>query len=189
MTEITEGFCRAGVLQTDLEYIKKKKGNEGLNKLDKVLKGMGISLPNIQSMRSRDNVPLWMRCKFLDACLEVFDGNIEKIREMGREAPKASMLIKMLYPFHLSPNYALTHASRVWRDHYSAGELVILESSSCHALLALKNFRTTKLMCIFFAGAFVGVGDLTKAKNLVCTEVKCVNEGHEWCEYAFKWDI
>ncbi|MEM3395973.1 MAG: hypothetical protein QW620_00485 [Thermoplasmata archaeon] len=180
MSEIMDGLCRAGIIQTDMEYIKKKKGNEGLNTLDKVLKEMGINLTQIKSMRSRDQVPLSMRCKFLDACLKVFDGKIEKIREMGREAPKASMLIKMLYPFHLSPNYALTHASRVWRDHYSVGEIVILESGPGHALFALKNFRTTKLMCVFLAGAFAGVGDLTRAKNLVCTEVKCVHAGHPW---------
>ncbi|MCX8173842.1 MAG: hypothetical protein N3F63_04450 [Thermoplasmata archaeon] len=189
MVEITEGWCKAGLFHANLEYIKKKRGGEGLHRLDKKLGELGISLTQIRTMRTHDHVPLSVRAKFLDACLDVFDGNLERIKEMGREAPRVSSLIKMILPYFLTINYTLKHAPGLWKEHYSVGELVVLENEPDHARLALKNFRSTRLMCVYFTGYFVGVGDLCKAKNMVCTEVKCVHDGDDWCEYAFKWDV
>ncbi|MEM3396970.1 MAG: hypothetical protein QW620_03515 [Thermoplasmata archaeon] len=108
MMEITDGWCRAGMIHGNIEYIKKRKGLEGVAKLDKLLKEMGISLSQIRSMHSHDHVPLTTLGKFFDASLVLFDGDKEKIKEMGRESIKVSFLGRMILPYIFSVNYTGT---------------------------------------------------------------------------------
>ncbi|MEM4160353.1 MAG: hypothetical protein QW531_00035 [Thermoplasmata archaeon] len=39
----------------------------------------------------------------------------------------------------------------------------------------------------YLTGYFAGIAALCKAKNPVCTETRCVHEGHEYCGFVLKW--
>ncbi|MCX8174312.1 MAG: hypothetical protein N3F63_06890 [Thermoplasmata archaeon] len=188
MRDITDGWCRAGMIHGNIEYIKKRKGLEGIATLDKILKEEGISLTQIRNLHSHDHVPLATLAKFFDASLILFDGDLEKIRDMGRESIKVSFLGRTILPYIFSVNYILTRAPEVWKDHYPVGELVVLENEVKRTRIVVKNFQVNKLWCIYTLGYFIGIGELCKLKNIVGTEPKCVHEGNDSCEFELSWE-
>ncbi|MEM3397423.1 MAG: hypothetical protein QXE27_05540 [Thermoplasmata archaeon] len=107
---------------------------------------------------------------------------------MGQLSPQISSVSKLFLPYFLSINRAIELAPKVWKEQYSTGELQIVENSPQRARALLKNMKTSKLMCIYLTGYFVGMAALCKVKNPVCTETKCVHDGNDCCEFVLKWD-
>jgi len=183
------GYCKAAIFHTNVKYIRRRRGNEGIILLNKILKEMGVDLnaEKIEAMKPSENIPLELRVKFLEACLKLFDNDTAKLRAMGREAPKDSLIVRLFLGYFMSPNGVIKHAPALWKEHYSEGELFIVQNDPNVGRLGLRNFKYSKLMCIYLCGYFEGVGDVTRAKNISCRETKCVHEGADYCEFEIKW--
>lgn len=186
---MVDGTCRVSIFQTNIAYLKKKKGIEGLAFLDKYMreKGTKITIAKIEEMKPSEYLPLSLRIMFLEGCLTLFDNDVEKFKAMGREAPLNSLILKLFIKYFVGPNSAINHGPPLWREHYSIGTLEILKNERGIGLLALKNFNVAKIMCIYLCGYFEGVGLLCRAKDVVCKETKCVHEGGNYCEFEITW--
>ncbi|MCX8173380.1 MAG: hypothetical protein N3F63_02055 [Thermoplasmata archaeon] len=184
------GYCKAGILHADIEFVKKKKGIDGIETLEKILKSMGAkaSINQVMKMKPAENVSVEFRKMFLDACFQVFDKDPEKIKEMGRNSPSISPLQKLVLGHFMTPEKAIGYAPKFWRENYTAGELVVLEINreKNYVRLAIKNFPVSKVFCIHLAGYFEGVGKLTKVISVTCKEMKCVHDGAEFCEFEIR---
>ncbi|MCX8173617.1 MAG: 4-vinyl reductase [Thermoplasmata archaeon] len=187
---MTEGTCRASIFQTNISYLRKKKGSAGLAYLDNYLKARGLKLTiaKIEEMKPSEHIPLSTRIVFLEGCLALFENDIEKLKAMGREAPTASLILKLFIKYFVGPNSAINQGPPLWREHYSIGTLEVIKNEKGIGVIGLKDFKVSKIMCHYLCGYFEGVGVLCRAKNTVCKETKCVHDGADHCEFVITWE-
>jgi hypothetical protein len=185
MNEINQGKCRVDVFIPDIKYIKNKKGAEGITKLNNKLSEMtaGFKISDIEKLKHTEMVPVLFRAKFLDACLSVLDNDATKIRAMGREHPKNSLIARHFLGYLINPIKIISHAPSYWKEHYTVGELEVLQMDENYVRFCIKNFKLSKLFCIHMVGYIEGLCDIAKVKNFSCKEIKCIHEGAEHCEY------
>ena len=186
-----KGQTRGVVLRTDMEFVLKEKGEEGLKKVEDNLKEIGHPI-KYREIKSMEFYPVGLRALSLLVIKESLDFNDEKIKEMGWMATKTSLIIKLFVRYFLSiERVFFKEAPKIWRKHWTVGELIPVElnEEKKHAVLRLKNFNLHPLYCsAYLSGYFAGILQmLVKSSKIDCQEIKCALKGDEYHEYLLKW--
>lgn len=185
-----EGEARGVVFQTDIEYILREKGEEGLKKLEDELKRLGHPI-KFKEIKGMDFYPVGLRVLSLLAIKKVFNFDDEKIKEMGFYATKKSLIIKLFIRYFISMKRVFEKESpKIWRKHWTVGKLVPVEldEEKKHLILRLKDFSLHPVYCLYLGGYFCGVADmLVKSPQITFEETKCTFRGDEYHEYLVKW--
>lgn len=185
-----KGEVRGVTLKTDMEYILKEKGENGLKKLEDELKGLGQPI-NFREIKTMAFYPVGLRALSLLAIKRVFDFDDEKIKEIGFFATKTSLIIKLFVRYFLSVQRVfLKEAPKLWKKHYTVGELntVELNEEKKYGILRLKNVDVHPIVCCYLEGYFRGVLKLiVKSSRITSKETKCPFRGDEYHEYLIEW--
>lgn len=185
-----EGDVRGVVFKTDGEYILKKKGREGLSKLERELKNLDQPI-KYQDIETLAFYPVGLRVISLLVIKRVFNFDNEEIKEMGFFATKTSLLVKLFIKYFLSiQRVFFKEASKIWRKHWSIGEIkpIKLDEEKKYALLQLKDFSLHPIYCCYLEGYFRGILQMiTKSSQITCEETKCYFRGDKYHEYLIKW--
>lgn len=110
-----KGEVRGVVFNTDADFVERRGG-----KIEDVESRVSFTYSEIQAM---EFYPLDQRIASLEAIKEVLDLDDEGVVEMGRVAPKTSLLVKMFARFFFSIEKTLGHSSEMWSKHYTVGYL------------------------------------------------------------------
>ena len=181
-----EAKCRVLTFLPNLEYIKLKRGEEGVKSVMLELWKRGYHY-DFRKMKKTDWVPVVVRKEFLEVVMDVLGWDERNIYEMGLNAPRISPVIKLFFGLFLSMERAFKAAPDMWKAHYSSGTLRVGEYRDGHGTIILENFDISPIFCEYLKGYFTGVAKLTKAKNLRVEETKCTFKGDEYHEYTFDW--
>jgi predicted hydrocarbon binding protein len=183
-----KGETRGVVLKTDEEFILREKGEEGLKKIEKELKRFGYPI-KYKEITNMAYYPVGLRILSLLAIKKVFNFSEKEIRKMGADAPKISLIIKFFMQYFLSLQKTLKEISKIWRKHYTVGELIVVESNEekKFIILRLKDFNLHPIICFYLAGYFSTVLKMIVKKPVFCQETKCFFRGDKYHEYLFKW--
>lgn len=186
-----EGEARGVTFKTDFQYILKEKGEKGVKKLEEKLKEVNCPI-DYKKIDTLAFYPLGLRIVSLIAIKEVFNFDEKKIEEMGRYAPKISLIVKLLLKYFISPKKAIMKETpRGWRKHYTLGELEPVEynEEKKYFRVRIKNFKILPLYCCYYLkGYFCGVIEmLTGASGVTGENKKCVFKGDKYHEYLIKW--
>ena len=93
-----KGKIRGMDLKADAEFVLRKKGKEGLRKLEEKLKEINFPI-EYDKIKSMDFYPGGLKAISLLAVKTVFGWDDQIIEEMGREASKVSLIIKVFVRF------------------------------------------------------------------------------------------
>lgn len=149
------GQVRGAVFETDAAYVRKRFGNEGIEKVEEALTEFGcpVSYENIKSM---EWLPLGQRAVSLIVIKDIFKWKDDDIKDMGDAAPKYSFIVKLLMKFFVSPRVAFNHAPEYWVKHYDIGRLeaVDLDEPTGNAIIHLYDFNVHPLYCRYLEGYF-----------------------------------
>lgn len=182
------GEVRGVVLKTEQEFILREKGGEGLKKVEEELEKLGqpIKYEKIETMAF---YPIGLRVISLLAIKKVFNFDEEKIREMGIAAPKVSLIIKLFMQYFLSIRKTFNRAPRIWRKHYTVGNLVPaeLDEEKKVIILRLENINLHPIFCRYLSGYFLTIVKMIVKAKTTCQETKCFFRGDQYHEYLFKW--
>ena len=186
-----EGQARGVVFKTDTEYILAEKGEEGLRQVEEELVRLGHPL-KYQEVKTMEFYPAGLRVLSVLAIKKVFNLDDEKIKEMGWLATKKSLVVKLFIKYFLSMERVFyKEAPRLWRKHWTVGELVPvkLDEQEKYVILQLKNFNLHPLYCsVYLAGYFSGILQMiVKTPQITCRETKCSLRGDEYNEYLLEW--
>lgn len=185
-----KGEARGVTLRTDMEYILKEKGEEGLKKLEEELENLGYPI-KYKEIETMGFYPVGLRILSLLAIKKIFNFDDEKIKEMGLLATKVSLIIKLFVKYFLSiQKVFFQEGPKIWKRHWTIGELVPVElnEEKKYAILRLENFTLHPLYCIYLGGYFCGILQmLVKASQITFEETKCIFKGDEYHEYLIKW--
>lgn len=183
------GEVRGVTMQTDVNYVLKKIGDEGLAKLQQKTKELGweIDYKNIKTMGW---YPLGQRVISLLAAKEAFGWGDGEIQDMGNCAPKYSFIASTMLKYFLSVSKVFQEAARYWDKHYSVGKLVPvqIDEKKKFALLRLKDFNIDPILCPYFKGYFLRISQMViKSEKITAEETKCSSLGDPWHEFLIKW--
>ncbi len=182
------GEARGVTLKTDEQYILKEKGEEGIKALEEELIKMGqpIKYKEIDTMSF---YPIGLRVISLMAIAKVFNFDDQKIIELGASAPKISFIIKLFTQYFLSIRRTFEQVSKMWRRHYTVGDLVPAEidEEKKTMLLNLENIALHPIFCLYLTGYFAKTVELVVKSSAECKETKCTFRGDSYHEYSFKW--
>lgn len=182
------GEARGVILKTDGEFILREKGEEGLGKLEQELKELGCPI-KYQEIEAMGFYPLGWRIVSLLVIQKIFNFNDQKFREMGAAAPKVSLVIKLFMQYFLSLRSTFEQTPRIWRKHYTTGDLVPikLDEKNKTIVLRLQDFNLHPLFCVYLCGYFAEIIKIVVKKISSCQETKCFFRGEEYHEYTFHW--
>jgi len=182
------GEVRGVVFKTDAEFILKNKGREGLEALEKEMAGLGQPI-KYQDIRNMEFYPVGLRVVSLLAIQKCFNFGAGKIKEMGMFAPKTSLMVKFFMQYFLSLERTLQEVSRMWRKHYTIGNLrpVKLDEKNKIVVLTLEGADIDRIFCEYLAGYFAKVMELIIREEIFCEETKCPFKGDKIHEFTFTW--
>jgi len=184
-----EGHIKQEVFNTHFNYVERREGKEGVEKLKKVLKELGVEVDfeNIESFE-------WTREAYSALCIVaakiVFDWTEDDVFEMGALAPKVSFVFKMFLKYLASPKKAFEKADFYWDKHYDFGTLEPTEfnEKENYAVLRVKDFKFHPLLCTYKAGYIKSIAELAiDSDDLKIKETKCMFNDDPYHEYVISY--
>jgi hypothetical protein len=183
------GNVRGVVFQTHASYIRQREGDAGLVNVEKKMEELG------QPIKFRDIKPFsWNRTAssvlVILVAKKLFNWTDKDIFEMGNSAPKYSFTVKMLMKYFLSSEKTFEESPKYWEKHYDTGKIEPFKYSAVEKIyvLRLHDFKINPVLCEYFRGYFIRIGQLTQKGKITGEQVKCVFKGDPYCEYIIRWE-
>ncbi len=186
-----KGDVRGVVFQTDANYILQKEKEEGLQKVEEKLKEWGVTL-RYEEIKPMAWYPVAWRTLSILAIREALEWSDEEIREMGKNAPKISIIVKLFFKLFPDIEKFAEQVPKYWRKHYTVGELEVTKLDKEGKVIALhmKNFTFHPAQCKYYEGYFEQTVQLTRPKDSVvtCKEIQCsFRDNVSYEAYQVKW--
>jgi len=183
-----KGETRGVTLKSDREVILRKKGKEGLSKLETMMAELGFPI-KYEEIRTMDFYPIGLDVLSVLTIKEVFNLDEKQLEELGATAVKFSLFLKIWMRYFFSIRLLAKEAPKMWRRHYTVGELEVSETNEKekYAVLKLKNFALHPAYCVTLRGYFSKILQIAVKSPVICEEIKCTFKGDEYHEYLIKW--
>lgn len=182
------GEARGAVFKTDQDFILKKGGEEGLRKVEEELRKLGHPI-KYKEIENSAFYPVGLRVLSLLVISKVFNLSEREIKEMGKIASQVSLIIKLFMQYFLSLRKTFEQVSKIWRKHYTIGDLVPVElnEEKKFVILRLNNFNLHPLLCQYLSGYFLKVAEMIVKSPVQCQETKCFFRGDNYHQFLVKW--
>ena len=185
-----KGKVRGQVFLTDIGYIKEKKGREGVRLLKEKIAEWGNPI-DYEKAEALKWYPVGLRVISLLAIKEVFGWGDKEIFALGSNAPKFSLIVKVLMRYFLSVQKTFKEGSKYWEKHYSVGALEPVEynKKEKYFILRLKDFKIHPILCSYYAGYFLRIGQyVQRSEKMTIEETKCMFKGDSYHEFIIRWE-
>jgi len=186
----TGGQTRGVAFKTDIDYVLKEKGEDGVKTVEKKLaeSGLVIKYKDIETMKY---YPMGLRAVSLLAIKNSFGFTKQDIKNMGVVAPKISLIIKFFMQYFMSPERTFKEVPKMWKKHHTVGEIepVKFDEQNKESIVRIKNFKLHPIFCCFLTGYFSTIVKMIERTTQigVCEETKCPFLGDEYHEYVIRW--
>lgn len=161
-----------GLLE-DKKFILFKEGEIGLKKINASLAACGCE--TFEQISHSGWYPV--SCNLISYFLarKLFGWDDKMMKEMGKNSPKISLLMRSMAKYFISPKKLFNAASLYWQKFYDVGSLepVELNLEKKYCILSLKNFPGHGLFCRHLEGVFEIVSSFLNYKEIKCQEIKC----------------
>ncbi len=183
-----KGETRGVVFQLDKEFILRERGEEGLKKLETEMKRLGCPL-KYKEVTATEFYPVSWRILSLLAIKKVFNWDDKKIREMGEAAPKLDLFVKFFLRYFISIRRTVGQISRMWRKHYTVGEMASVEvdEEKKRIVLRLKDCNLHPTFCCYLEGYLSTMGKIILKQPVKVRETKCFFRGDKYHQYLATW--
>ncbi|MCK4718416.1 MAG: hypothetical protein KAT70_07085 [Thermoplasmata archaeon] len=183
----TVGHCRGAVFKSNIGYVKKKYGSQGLNKITTYMKEKGAWM-DLDKIRDTEWYPIRMRIAFLDGVYELFSGRNEEMFSLGKYAALHVERLALLVRYTKRTEEVVKESGQSWDKHWDIGSLEIMVNEHGHTLLRLEEFNIGPHQCKYLSGYFVGVAELSGANNVSIEETACISKGDPYHEFDLHWE-
>ena len=182
-----KGEIRGLGFQTEANFVREKKGEEALKKLENEMARLGHPYSKIRAM---DFYPIGLLAVALLVIQRLFNFTDEDFKEMGQYEAKSSLVIRLFMKYFVSLENVSKEASNIWRKYYSEGDLKIVEmdEEEKKTIIRLENFKLHPILCHVLVGYFLSVIKMiVRSDHITCQETKCVHKGDEYHEFVVRW--
>ncbi|MCX6818955.1 MAG: hypothetical protein NT129_03050 [Candidatus Aenigmarchaeota archaeon] len=193
--EITKlpGEFRGSAFATDMAYVLKHAGKEGIEKLEAKLSSWKHPIA-YERIKKAIWYPIGLQVLSLLAAEEVFGWTEKDIHDMGYSGPENSFTMKIVLKYFVGLKKTYQQSPFIWSSHYSVGRLVNPdlkdEGEEKHAVFQIFDFKIHPVLCTYLAGYILKLCELTlhdKKRITSFEETRCVFRGDECHEFIAKW--
>ena len=184
-----KGEVTGDCIKNDLDYVFKKEGKEGLERVESVMANLGF-LVNHKKLRVTDIYPVAFPITLIMVIKRLFNYSENDLEKMGRlEARISSTIIRLFMKHFISLNVLANNAQKMWGEHYKMGNISVIEQNAekGYVYLKIENFKTHIFICHVLGGYFAGMLEVIVGKKVTVKEIKCENKGDEYHEFHFNW--
>ncbi len=185
-----KGNVRGEIIIANALYIKEKRGEQGLMELENTLKELGYPI-EFKTVKPLEWYSEALSSLAVITAKEIFSWSNDDIFEMGKSAPKISLIvIKLFLKYLVSIRRIFEMAPVYWQKYFDTGRLesVEINEEKKFAIVRVRDHLYHPLICIYEAGYFLGVIQLTGRLNgLTITETNCEFRGDPFHEYILRW--
>ena len=181
------GQVRGVVLCTDAEYVRRNHGVESLLRVEEEARRMGYPI-NYRKIRAMHWYPVGLRVVSLVAIQKALNLNPDKLREMGRKAPKYSIITKLMLRYFANLDILVSRLQSYWNKNYSVGSLTgKLQDKTL--LICVKDCRIPKPLFPYLEGYFLAaIGMIIgNQKQTRMEEGRWMHKNGTCYEFAIKW--
>lgn len=183
------GNVKGTIILTNVEFLRRKGGKEGVLKLKERLKELEVPI-ELDEIKHAKMYPEAISVLVVLLIKEILNLDEKGVFEMGQAAMKLSPIVKILTKFFLTLDVILEKAPEYWREYFDFGELEVPEydKEKKYAVVRLKGYKFHPLLCVYHMGYFYQVGKVASgAKEVKVQERKCVFRGDPYDEFYFTW--
>lgn len=183
------GLARGVTLKTDAAYTISKWGEEGLAAVQEKTKEWRHEI-EYEKIKNTEWVPVGLRILSLLAIREVFHLGPKDIFQMGYAAPSSSFLVKFFLKYFLTLRQTYYQSPQYWKTHYTVGilETPTFDAKKKYLVVRIKNFVIHPLMCQYFAGYFLRIGEIaSKNKRMRIQKIHCPTLKNPLYEFTIRW--
>ena len=186
--EKVEGQVRGLALKSELGFIFREEGRDGLHKIEQALAEAGHPL-KYREIQSGTFYPLKIWGYLLLAIRNIFHYDDAKFVRIGEFDVKLSRLITIFVQHFITVDRAFKEAERMWDKYFTVGKLEVKELNKDQKYLrvVLEDFYLHPLHCLIFAGHFTGALKMIFKGGGTCEEVKCMYRGDKYHEFILRW--
>lgn len=182
------GKTKGVTFQTAYKYISRRKGEEGVKKVEQTMKELGYDF----SFSDIDNYSWYPEGKsvlVIYLTRPLFGWGDDDIYDMGYSAASISRILKVAMSF-VSLERTFNHAERIWDKHYNFGNIepVELDEDGKKAVVKLHDYRFPH-MEEYFCGYFSRLVELlTGSDEAKTTHKPCESKDKSPCdEFVTVW--
>ncbi len=182
------GQTKGITFQTAYEYINRRKGEEGVKKIEEKMRELGYDF----SFSDIDNYSWYSEGKsvlVIYLTRPVFGWGDDDIHDMGYSAASISRILKVAMSF-VSLQRTFNHAQKIWSKHYDFGniEVIKLDKENKEAKAKLHDYHFP-YMSDYFCGYFSKLVELlTGASEVKAAHQPCESEDGKPCdEFTIVW--
>ncbi len=184
-----EGEARGMHLYSDIQYVINRKGKEGVEKVETVLRDIGYPI-DYSAVKKLGFYPMGTRPLSLIASQEAFGWGDEDVRGLCKYASSVSLIVKLYMKYFYSLDKVVEKAPEIFREYFSIGDLSIPDYSTeeRYAVVQIKNLDLHSSFCRCMEGYLEGfIKMVVRAADIRCVERKCVFNGDDVHEFYLTW--
>ncbi|MBZ1356613.1 MAG: hypothetical protein KY054_02480 [Candidatus Nealsonbacteria bacterium] len=181
------GNTKGAVILADLEYIRRKAGQESLDKIEEALAKLGHPI-DFKSIRPFEEYKEAHIVSVYVLLRDMLGWSEEDIEKMGEDSAKISSVVRIFVKF-VPFSKIVKEGSRYWSQHFGFGFLEV-ESNEVEKSLKVmvKGYNFHPLACACHRGYFRTMAHfLINGKDIDLKEVKCTHRGDSHHEYLITW--
>lgn len=185
-----KGNVRGEGILTDIEYLRYREGEKGVQMLEEKLKELGYPI-NFKDIHPMKWYPIGLDTLKILAMKEIFNWTDKDVFEMANFAAKVSFLIKIMVKYFLSAKVSFNQAPKYWKQNYDFGELEAYkyDGNKKQMTFRVKNYKIHPVLCIVCSGYFLRVAQFVLKSDVVTVkETKCMFKGADFHEFVINWE-
>lgn len=182
-----KGEVKGVVFQTDIDFVLKREGQAGLEKLKQRAKELGVDIPYGKA-KALSWYPVGLRPISLLLMKDTFGWSDEDIRALGENAPKVSFIIKVLMKYMVSLKKSAEKSTEYWRKHYTVGhlELAKFDKEKRELVLRQTDFEIHPILYVYLEGYYESFFNFIQ-KGLKGKFQEATFEGKPCHEFVAHW--
>lgn len=183
-----KGEVRGIAIKSHGDFIKKEKGEEGLEKVEKTMASLGYPL-DYSKLVPWGFYPVGLEILELLVIKKLFNFEDQKFEEIGAFGSRTSFILKIFFKYFGSIKKIAEKAPEIWKKYYTIGDLKVktLDEKKKYIILALDNLFLHPIHCLHLKGYFSSVVKMVIGKNVNCEEIFCPHRGGQYHEFLIKW--
>lgn len=185
-----KGEVRGIAFRDDATYIKAKKGEAALKKIEEELEKAGCPI-EYDKVKSLKFYPLFWRVTSLLAMKKVFGWGDEEFRQLGNFGSGNSLIIRIYAKFFHSIEKVVSVAPRIYSEYFTKGEAAVPDYSveKKYAIVEVRGLDLHPIFCRVVEGyleTFVKL--VVETQKIKCRETKCTFGGDDCHQYTITWE-
>jgi len=185
----TKAETRGVNLTNAAVFVAKKKGKEGVRKIEEALEEFGFPL-EFGRVKTMDFYPAGYLPVIFLLMKQLFNWGDEDLRELCGFAVTSSLVVRVYMKFFHSAPQMAQKAPEIWREYFNVGELEVVDYDleKKYAIFEIRNFDLHKTFCTCVEGYLKNIMKLLlNPRKIFSQEVKCTFKGQSSHRFRVTW--